>query len=166
VTSEVFHSDYLPPVSLQPAAVFRHPLNFSVGNYFTEIDIQPPYILQMRASFSGASDPQAAWGISFCAANCTYERYTLLIFADGFFRFTSVVPDTTWFVHVRPLGQANEIELEVAIDGFAVLRINKELAWQGTLSAPLSRMEVIAMNGNASISTLTLDPIEIRKPIP
>ncbi|MBX3063645.1 MAG: hypothetical protein KF726_11750 [Anaerolineae bacterium] len=151
------------PILLRPAEITEYAVDAGINDLLV-----PPYTVIARAGFSGDSDRQAGWGLVFCplntATDCSSEQIHLTIFADGFFRLSPVSADTTWFVHIRPNGQENEVQIEVAADGKATLSINNEIAWQGKLGV-LRRMSLSVLNGESTISKLTVVFIQIRKPL-
>lgn len=152
------------PISLQPAesAIFAVQTAADLSDLLI-----PPYTMIARAGFSKDSDTQVGWGLALCPsdnADCENDQVVLSIFSDGFFRFSPVSADTTWFVHIRPNGQENEAQIEVDVDGKATLRINNEIAWQGELGK-MRRLSLLAYNGASTSSKLTVVFIQIRKPL-
>jgi hypothetical protein len=109
------------------------PLNYSAGHIEpgANLDQQyplpdPPYTLQVSAQFSADSDPLAWWSLTFDSGAA------IKITADAYFSLPPLLPDSISFFHIRPVGQANEIYLNVEASGAATLRLNREIAWQGT----------------------------------
>jgi hypothetical protein len=85
----------------------------------------PPYTLQVSALFSAGSDPLAWWSLTFDSGAA------IKITSDAYFSLPPLLPDSISFFHIRPVGQTNEIYLNVEPSGAATLRIDREIAWQG-----------------------------------
>ncbi len=81
----------------------------------------------------GAAAPGAVWGLWLGAADSVWQA---LVSADG---YLSLAADGQqhWFefMHIRPAAP-NRLYLHLDRAGSAVLRVNDEIAWAGTLPAP------------------------------
>jgi len=88
----------------------------------------PPYTLLIDGAISG--EWRAWWGIAIDAS----PPVRITITADAYFRVEPVLTDATSFFHIRPPGQNNQLYLDVRRSGQAELRINEEIAWQGTFT--------------------------------
>jgi hypothetical protein len=86
-----------------------------------------PFTLQLAASNSGA--PNSAWGIWL---DTTTGRQVMLVDNQGYYS-VSDTPRPRWaeFIHLRT--GRNTVYLNVAPDGAATLRLNREVAWTGSL---------------------------------
>jgi hypothetical protein len=118
----------------------------------------PPYTLQVSAQFSAESDPLAWWSLTFDSGAA------IKITADAYFSLPPLVPDSISFFHIRPVGQANEIYLNVEASGVATLRIDHEIAWQGSL--PPSHAWGIRAGSAAIPGRLTVLRIACFSPLP
>ena len=88
------------------------------------------YTLELTARNDGRAD--SAWGIRLTDRE---KSLTILIDNQG---YLSVSSDDRlhWseFPHIRP-SASNQLYLNVELDGVATLRINHEIAWEGTVNA-------------------------------
>jgi hypothetical protein len=88
-----------------------------------------PFTLEISALFADQSDPLASWAVVFDNA------VRIEIYVDAYFSVAPFLPNSVSFFHIKPAGKANELYLNVSVNGEATLRINREIAWQGQFPA-------------------------------
>ncbi|MHB8629459.1 MAG: hypothetical protein ACYDBJ_23925 [Aggregatilineales bacterium] len=91
---------------------------------------QPPFTLEATGRFSAISPPSAKWGV-------TLDVASLQVSNDGQF-FAPDMPNPIWFYGLYGPGVFNQISLAVGQNWQAQMRINGQLAWEGTLPASLN----------------------------
>jgi hypothetical protein len=119
-----------------------------------------PYTLEITGIMTSANDPGAVWGISFEDSNNPFG-----IFLNGH-RFLSLPPvqsDYRPFIHVRALGQANKITIDVDTDKIISARINDEIAWQGKFTLS-DRAHISLKGGPFSDANLQITDIAFYAP--
>lgn len=87
----------------------------------------PPFTLELQAINIGL--PDSGWGMWLEADP---EQFTTRIDNSGYL----ARPDWRQFPHIRP-NSSNRLTLDVEHNNHAVLRINDEIAWNGTLTPAL-----------------------------
>jgi hypothetical protein len=86
------------------------------------------FTLELTADNSGTAD--SAWGIALQASG---ELWTFLISREGYFSVSAdEKPHWAEFPHIRRDGD-NKLYLDVREDGAAIVRINDEIAWAGSI---------------------------------
>jgi hypothetical protein len=113
------------------------------------------WTLMLSGHCAADTVPVAGWGFELSAGGDTV--ISLVVYGDGYYRLPPFVPDTTHFIHIRP--QSNELMLLAESDGTLTLRINREIAWRGPLTAasePL-RLHLLAHGSPTGRSECHLD---------
>lgn len=88
------------------------------------------FTLEAGATNTGPAD--SAWGLQLANAQ---EVLVILIDNQGYFSVSADNrPHWAEFPHIRPFA-GNQLDLHVESNGAATLRINHEIAWQGTVQA-------------------------------
>lgn len=121
----------------------------------------PPYTLEVSGTFNVDSDSLAIWGISLL--HDSTEIFGVYLNGYQFYRVPPTQPDFTPFIHIRKNGTANKLTLNVDTDNHATLRINDEVAWQGTISR-VSSARIAFIGGADHPSTLTIESISLFYP--
>lgn len=97
----------------------------------------------VRVACAPPTDPRCAWSINFAASDGT-PLYTVTVTGDGYFRLTPPLPDSTAFIHLHTAAP-NQVQVTWAADGQAELRLNREIAWRGSL--PAAQTARLTLNG-------------------
>lgn len=91
----------------------------------------PPFTLIARGVWGESASPLDSWHLIFAdseGAVCL----RLSLHGDGSFSLAPIQADAHGFIHLRRPPEANEIWLYVT-ENEAILRLNREIAWQGAL---------------------------------
>ena len=91
-------------------------------------------------------------GLTHDLAN-QFPTFGIKVNGYGFLSIIPSQPDFTPFVHVHPPGESNKLTLNVEADSHATLRINDEIAWQGSVSE-LRKAQIQASGGRGTILTV------------
>ncbi len=85
----------------------------------------PPFRLEIITRFSGDSDAKAYWLVR--------TRY-LTLYVFGYGRYSITGKAFTGSVWLRPVGEMNQISLDVDSNLSGTLRLNGQIAWQGVIT--------------------------------
>jgi hypothetical protein len=127
-----------------------------------ERDLYPPYTLVVKAQFVDVSDADAQWGIQVCDKvghlDCGESGVLVLLTNDAYFNVYPFAPDTSRFVHLRMGGESNEIYLNLDGSGHAIIRLNREIAWEGQFptTAYPTLINVVGKGGKSQSSNIRL----------
>ena len=113
----------------------------------------PPFTLEVTAQLAANSDPATSWGLQF-------DSPTFGIILNGY-RFMAVLPgDLTPFIHVRGIGEANKLTVDVDNQNQATLRVNDEIAWRG-ITPPLRAVKIAVHGGADGPARLTVQRVAL-----
>ncbi len=117
--------DVTPSTELPCAPLTSNSCVVSLGNLPA-----PPFTIEAAARNDGVST--SGWGLWLGQREAPTDASLFLIDNDGYIVTNSTSDDWRQFIHARP--RENVLTLHVTESATATLRINEEVAWQGTLS--------------------------------
>ncbi|MCS6872829.1 MAG: hypothetical protein RML95_15350 [Anaerolineae bacterium] len=111
---------------------------------------EPPFTLIARGTWSERASPLDSWHLIFTGADGAL-RLTLSLHGDASFALAPLQADALGFIHLRRPPETNEVWLHVTAHE-ATLRLNRELAWRGTLPS----MARVQLRGAQALRSATL----------
>ncbi|MBZ0299683.1 MAG: hypothetical protein K8J31_08090 [Anaerolineae bacterium] len=94
--------------------------------------VELPEVFTLELTVRNAGPPDSAWGLQLHNGE---SALTILIDNLGYWSLsTDDRPHWAEFMHLRP-GKSNQIALTITPNSSAILRINEEIAWAGSLRA-------------------------------
>ncbi|MEP7289205.1 MAG: hypothetical protein ABI947_25930 [Chloroflexota bacterium] len=114
------------------------------------------YTLEVTGSLSHTSDSLAAWGIAF--ADTAHVPFSVFVNGYRFFSMSPAQPDFTPFIHLR--ADSNKITLDVDKSGWAVVRLNDEIAWRGQ-SPPSHQIAIRFQGGDTRSAQFVIQHIAV-----
>jgi hypothetical protein len=91
----------------------------------------PPFTLIAHGAWRESASPLDSWHLLFTDGEGAI-RLRLSLHGDGSFSLAPIQADAHGFIHLRRPPETNEIWLYVT-ENEAILRLNREIAWQGAL---------------------------------
>jgi hypothetical protein len=124
-----------------------------------------PYTLEVTGQLAAGSDPAASWGIRCDTAGAAGLSFSIMLDGQGFFAVPPFQSDLMPFIHIRPVGEANQFAWNVEPSGQATLRVNDEIAWRGTVP-DARRAQIVLTGGRETASRLTIHQFALYAPTP